>query len=282
MATLTLRPNAAGSYQEWSLTDSTHWDATSDQSDATYVYVYASRALKETENIDNTSQTGTINSVTAYMRALALGSAAGETACLIWKLGTTEVESEAIEISRTAFTDYSNARTTNPDGGAWSWDDINNLEIGSRATTLGATETIQVSEYWIVVDYTEVNGVDYFQTVTDISGLLDSVAKKQTGYQTVSEQAGFLDSILVTLATSQTASDIAGLVDSVGVVHTLGGGVSHQQTVIDLAGFLDTVSVVHTAVPSVQGDVWVGEAVLRRPREREVLVLLKQLLEADM
>ncbi|MDP3014109.1 MAG: hypothetical protein Q8M92_07710, partial [Candidatus Subteraquimicrobiales bacterium] len=37
--TLTLRPNAAGTYQEWSLTDTTHWGATSDQSDATYVHV---------------------------------------------------------------------------------------------------------------------------------------------------------------------------------------------------------------------------------------------------
>ena len=77
-----------------------------------------------------------------------------EQATLIWKLGATEVEPGGVTISRIEFTNYSDTRTTNPGGGTWTWTDINNLEVGSRATALGAAETIQVSEYWIVVDYT--------------------------------------------------------------------------------------------------------------------------------
>jgi len=72
--TITLRPNAAGTYQQWSLVDTTHWGATSDQNDNTYVYVSGSTTLKETENLADTTQTGTISSVTAYMRAKAFDS----------------------------------------------------------------------------------------------------------------------------------------------------------------------------------------------------------------
>jgi len=77
-----------------------------------------------------------------------------EKVTLVWKSGATEVEAGEVEISRTAFTDYSDTRTTAPDGGSWDWSDINSLEAGARATTLGSNDYIQVSEFWIVVDYT--------------------------------------------------------------------------------------------------------------------------------
>jgi hypothetical protein len=76
-------------------------------------------------------------------------------AVIIWTTYSTDYESSAITISRTAFTDYSEVRTTNPNSGqAWTWSEVNALEIGSRASTLASDETIQVSEFWIVVDYT--------------------------------------------------------------------------------------------------------------------------------
>jgi hypothetical protein len=78
-----------------------------------------------------------------------------EQAVILWRTYSTDYESAAITISRTTFTEYSQARTTNPNtGSAWTWTEVNALEVGSRATTLGSTEIIQVSEYWIVVDYT--------------------------------------------------------------------------------------------------------------------------------
>ena len=312
--TLTLRPNAAGTYQNWETFGAppSHWEGTSDQNDVTGVQSPAGdTTAKETENLQDTSQTGTINSVTAYMRAKSTGSDSNTTifsdgfeaadaawddlwdgngatlwdqgtagsgeaahsphtgtydawtsnnnegaltsdninllgatsaslnfwyylddneatdlklylfdgtvydfianlgggtestwlqyttasldsqyfisnfriqftsvlgygencfvddvtvnkiilgdeqAVILWRTYDTDYESSAITISRTAFTDYSEARTTNPNSDqAWTWTEINALQIGSRASTLGSGETIQVSKYWIVVDYT--------------------------------------------------------------------------------------------------------------------------------
>jgi len=78
-----------------------------------------------------------------------------EQTVILWRTYSTDYENSATTISRTAFTDYSQTRTTNPNTGqTWTWNEVNALEIGSRASTLGTTETIQVSEFWIVVDYT--------------------------------------------------------------------------------------------------------------------------------
>jgi len=78
-----------------------------------------------------------------------------EKAVIVWRTHSTDYESSATTVSRTAFTDYSETRTVNPyTGQAWTWDEINNLEIGARATQLGSADTIQVSEFWIIVDYT--------------------------------------------------------------------------------------------------------------------------------
>jgi len=79
-------------------------------------------------------------------------------AVILWRTYSTDYESSAITISRTDFTDYSQVRAQNPNtGSSWTWTEVNALEIGSRATTLGSTETIQISEFWIVVDYTPYN-----------------------------------------------------------------------------------------------------------------------------
>jgi len=152
--TLTLRPNAAGTYQEWILFDTTHWGATSDQTDATVVYIEETTS-RETENLADTSHTEAIVSVTAYIRAEATGSGAIEQAKIRWRTHTTDYESAAKTISRVAYTDYSEVRTVNPNTGiAWTWTEVNALETGARASTLAAEEMIAVAEFWIVVSYT--------------------------------------------------------------------------------------------------------------------------------
>jgi len=152
---ITLRPNAVGTYQQWSTygTGTAHWDRTSDQNDATGVEVTGSTVLKEAENLGDRAQTGTINAVTAYMRAKASGRAQPEKAVILWRTGDSDYESSEFNINRGNFKNESEPRTTNPNtDSAWTWAEVNALEIGSRATTLDSTETIQVSEYWIVVE----------------------------------------------------------------------------------------------------------------------------------
>jgi hypothetical protein len=368
--TLILRPNAAGTYQQWStFGDTVHWSLTSDQNDNTGVQVTGTTTLKETENLADTTQAGTINSVTAYMRAKASSStetytlyahqetitiagttyyllkttsadAAGTTfatsvgstgyklfgkwvyqltdvisipastwtvyyraytgggtvygvvdilirksdgttrttiatkvatsstyfgtswgtysgtysfpgytvvdqtdyleidfyanvtaskagksaylriddntlapenqtrvegvsldysekAVIVWRTHSTDYESSATIVSRTAFTDYSETRTVNPyTGSAWTWDEVNNLEIGARATQLGSADTIQVSEFWIVVDYV----ANQPPTVSNVSlnggnpiNLTENTTTLVTATGTVSDPNGYQD-----------------------------------------------------------------------------------------
>ncbi|MGD0331105.1 MAG: hypothetical protein ABSB40_11810 [Nitrososphaeria archaeon] len=77
-----------------------------------------------------------------------------EQAVILWRTHSTNYQSSAFTISRTAFTNYSKTLTINNNTGQpWTWAEVNALEIGAMATQLGATETIQVSEFWIVVNY---------------------------------------------------------------------------------------------------------------------------------
>jgi len=159
--TLTLRPDSAGTYQAWGTFGSgtAHWDRTSDQSNATGVSITADIASKETMNLQNTSQTGTIDSITAYMRCVVTGGGGGtEKAVIVWRTYNTDYESAAATISRTTFTDYSETRATNPNTtAAWTWAEVNNLQVGARASTLGSGETVNCSEFWISTDYTPPN-----------------------------------------------------------------------------------------------------------------------------
>jgi hypothetical protein len=82
-----------------------------------------------------------------------------EKAVILWRTYNTIYESAPFTISRTTFTDYSETKTTNPSTSLpWTWAEVNALEIGSRASTLGLDETMQVSEFWIVVDYVGTGG----------------------------------------------------------------------------------------------------------------------------
>jgi len=101
-----------------------------------------------------------------------------EQAVIVWRTYNTDYESSAITIDRTSFTDYSQQRIINPNtGSAWTWNEVNALEIGSRPSTVEASEHIQVSEFWIVVDYTTL-GYNLNLRVMDWD-LIDAIANAQ-------------------------------------------------------------------------------------------------------
>lgn len=145
-------------------------DLVDDESDNTAVSItsYAGEDVdvltrKTVYNLaDHTTETEAITDVTAYCRAKYSAGGGNEGFKLIWKLAATEVQS--VEKTPTnAYAEYSDSRATDPDGGAWSWTDIDSLEIGAIPSALANAETIDVSEFWIVVTYT-VGGATY--TVT--------------------------------------------------------------------------------------------------------------------
>jgi hypothetical protein len=77
-----------------------------------------------------------------------------EQAVILWRTHNTDYKSPVNTISRTAFANYSQTLAVNPNTGQpWTWAEVNSLQVGAAASTLGATENIQVSEFWIVVNY---------------------------------------------------------------------------------------------------------------------------------
>ena len=160
----TLRPNAVGDYQEWTFADTTRYGATSDVDDATYVQAIGNATLyKEVQHLaDPSFDSGfQINSVTYYFTAWSdpLNAGGGEKLDIIARLSTTDqtvVNKETV--TRGSFNDYASAaQTSAPDGGGWTYQKITDLQAGIAVDTLGTGETVQVSEIWVVVDYTEPN-----------------------------------------------------------------------------------------------------------------------------
>jgi len=154
-AHLILKPNAIGTYQQMALVDSTHYGATSDQNDLTYVVGF-DNSLWETENLQNTNQLGTINSVTVYMRAIATNAGAKKYAKTLLRTHSADYIGAATEISKTTFTNYSTLYALNPYTSlAWTWAEVNALECGALTLIgIGADQEIDFSEFWIAVDYT--------------------------------------------------------------------------------------------------------------------------------
>ncbi|MBA7505588.1 hypothetical protein ES706_04257 [subsurface metagenome] len=156
--TETLRPDAAGDYQEWeTLAGSSHWEATSDISNTTYIQTGNTSAPRDIQHLaDPSFYSGSrINSVTYYVTANASGSGAGESVDMIAKLGASEqVVDSKVSITRGSFNDYdSGAQTTAPDGASWTYQKVTDLQAGIAVNTLGSGETLSVSEIWVVVDY---------------------------------------------------------------------------------------------------------------------------------
>ena len=102
---------------------------------------------------DHTTETGTINSVTAYARAKYGAGGGDEKFKIILKLGATEGLG-AEKTSTNAFAEYSDVWNTDPNAAAWTWANVDAVMVGAVPTVLGNAENIQVSDKWIVVDYT--------------------------------------------------------------------------------------------------------------------------------
>jgi len=159
--TLSLKPNAPGYNQNWTIYGGspTRWEATQDANNNTGVqitYDATYNTKKETENLSDASQIGAINSVTAYVTAqISGGGSQDENMRILWRTSNTDYESGDITVTRNLYSTYSQNRPVNPKtNAAWTWLEVNSLQIGSRATSLQSGETVKVSELWVVVNYT--------------------------------------------------------------------------------------------------------------------------------
>ena len=160
MTTVTYRPTAAGTYTNVASGDTPHWDAVNEVSaddNTTYISTSSASYQVDTYNFANPTQTGTINSITLYFRcAAATGTDYGKAA--IYVGSTLYYGSE--EAVTTSWTTKSKTWTTNPaTSSAWSWSDLNSLEIGVALKKGSAV--VMCTQVYLVIDYTATTGGSY-------------------------------------------------------------------------------------------------------------------------
>ena len=167
---MTLRPNGVGTNTNLSVYPSgANWaavdDVTSD-SDTTYVYNATTSYVTDTYNIPDFIGRGTINSVTVYavVKRVASGSPLSHLAYVkvglyansTWYAGSQNVLT-------TSYTTYSSTWTGDPSIPPqeppvlnWTWEAINNLQIGISLkgyTDIYGSQTAKCTQVYAVVDY---------------------------------------------------------------------------------------------------------------------------------
>ena len=136
----------------------TNWQAAdSDDADTSYVWRVANVYATDLYELDDVILTGTINSVTVYIKARAEDTPEQASARTAIKIGTTEDYGTA-ETLTTSYAKYSTTYATNPGTTlAWAWEDIDDLQAGvslQRAKSPPGDIRSRATQVWVVVDYT--------------------------------------------------------------------------------------------------------------------------------
>jgi len=172
MAIETLRPNAAG--DEENISDvvgdgvGTHYTTVDEETpdeDTTKVRSNAATYERDLYNIPNHSVgSGVINYIKVYARCKVTIEKDQTSAKIAIKSGTgagapdTVSESSEIDVSVAVYTTYSNQWSTNPaTSSAWTWDEIDNLQIGiamRNANAGGTARLTNCTQVYVEVDYT--------------------------------------------------------------------------------------------------------------------------------
>jgi hypothetical protein len=157
----------------------THWQAVSDNSDASYVSTASVGYLQDLYTLSNTSLPAgaVINSVVIYVRlGPDIGSSVYETPH--FKIGANVYT--GTEQSTTVIADKSQTYTTSPATGlAWTSGEIDGMQIGvSIKGNVISTPTAEVMKEWVVVNYTLAG---YSLTVTGVSASDQSVQLQSDG-----------------------------------------------------------------------------------------------------
>jgi hypothetical protein len=199
--TVTLRPNGAGSEctipsQSGCSACPNHWDCVDEASGdgTTYVYFPGSSSTwrRDLYSIPDVSLTGVINSVTHYRWVRCNNSNSqgsirthGNTYDTASACSGTPVASNPPFGGAT----FTHAWTTNPyTGSAWTWQEINDLEIGVRLTdgdAINGPDWADATQVYIVVNYTPLAVPTVTtQAATDISAI------SATGHGTIVDTGG--------------------------------------------------------------------------------------------
>ncbi len=157
--TLQLLPDGVGDYTNIASVEpaaTAHWDAVNDPVGApdditTYVYTTSATQEKDAYTLQDTTQTGPINSVTVYFRAGGEKNKNHEFQPFLI-LGAAETSGTVQAHSAVAFTTY-NQTLARPGGGDWTWADINNLQVAIGLTNVSSSDPY-LTQVYVEVDYT--------------------------------------------------------------------------------------------------------------------------------
>jgi hypothetical protein len=170
MSIETLRPNAAG--DETSIASqypasTYHWDKVDEETaddNTTYVYTTATSYQRDLYNLPAHSVgSGTINSITIYFRIAISNSLYIVYAKPSQKSGATVTD--GTEVTRTSagattYLTYSQTYTTNPATGvAYTWDEIDALEIGLQLHSNNSSGSGRCTQVYVEVDYTVIQDI---------------------------------------------------------------------------------------------------------------------------
>ncbi len=261
----TLRPNAAG--DETSIpsqypASTYHWDKVDEEvadDDTTFVYNAAEESW--TRDLyalpDHSVGSGTINKITIYLRIHRQYSDDLVRACL--KTGGTVYESGNLGSTTGSWHLVSWEQTTNPKtSAAWTWDDIDALQIGANIySDSGLTKVTQV---YVVIPYTAPGDMSVGVTGTlleqagqvltgqaaTVGTVTRTISKAITGTVSTASTVSRQTSKTTTTATASTAATAAravtksvspAVVSTVGTITTegleeLSSGVSTAATVV--------------------------------------------------
>ena len=154
--TETLRPNATGTYSQCDPNgDSPNYacvdDVTADE-DSTYVSTWFGATELDTYNIANHSEgTGTISSVTVYIRSRVTSDTHAIEVAL--RTNGADYFGTYTPISSTSYTNISATWTENPyTTDDWTWAEVDALEAGVRHYDLG-TGYLMTTQVYVEVDY---------------------------------------------------------------------------------------------------------------------------------
>ncbi len=172
-----LNPNAGGDSTQLLLGGSsppaTNWEACqTSNGDTSYVSTTNAGWLADLYNLDDTTLSGTITSVTVYMEARRLGGSyttqpsaqiAIRTHDTNYYGGTsTTIGGGTTETLTQNYAPYSITYNTNPNTtSAWIWDEVNSLQAGvalRKANSGGSAKWSGCTHVWVVVDYTPSAG----------------------------------------------------------------------------------------------------------------------------
>lgn len=125
------------------------------------------------------------------------------------------------------------------------WFTIEAYNVASSSTyyfrlninNVGREKDAEITEY-MNLDSAAAGATEHYQTVTDLTGLLDSATKVYVGKQSITDIFGLVDSVGASKGAIAETSDLSGLTDNISAKETL------KQNITDISGLVDSISAI--------------------------------------